>query len=170
MQERLGEVTLWSSRPGPQWAFTQQFINVCVLPGSSESVTRLWGPSQDKCMSLHTCDVLCTRMGFTDSLGLIHGPQGKNPSILRPCLSVQRRISLSTASGRREEGRANRLPQACGSKAEARSGRSGSCWDSAMCVDQSELLGLGPPDRPLRREPRSLQQDHTLRAIRWRGH
>lgn len=60
------------SEPGLWQAFAQQFINLWVLPGSSESVTKLCPPPpQDTRMSLHTSDLSWTLLGFTNSLRLI---------------------------------------------------------------------------------------------------
>lgn len=53
---------------------------------------KLWVPSQDTYTSLHTTDLLWTLLGFTDMLGLTHGPQNKKLSILHRHLNVLRWI------------------------------------------------------------------------------
>lgn len=161
MQERQGRLKPCSSKPGLRWAFLQPAVNLCVLPGPSESVMKLWAPSQDTSMSLTHVMFRGHLLGSQTLWDLSMGPRMRKPFHSPQALRCAEMGLSGTASGGWEEGRASRLLQAYGSKAKARGRQSARCGnrDSAMCGHQSELPrpGLWTGSRELR----SLWHSHT---------
>lgn len=117
VKQRQGRVTPWSSELSLWWAFAQQFINLWVLSGPSESVTKLWVPCQDTCMQAMFCGHF---WGSHTPWDLSMDPKTRTLPFSTGTYTCRDGSSLSPASGKWEDGRASRLLQACGSKAKAR--------------------------------------------------